>query len=147
MTEPYVSAALRRLVTARAAACCEYCRCQTTYAAQSFSIDHIIPRQAGGLTQDDNLALACQGCNGHKATRTMALDPVSGVLTTLFHPRQQRWGEHFKWSEDCTEIIGLTPIGRATVAALHLNRSGLVNMRRILYAAGEHPPVEMFPAS
>jgi HNH endonuclease len=143
MTEPYVSAALRRLVTARAAACCEYCRGQTKYAAQSFSIDHIIPRQAGGLMQDDNLALACQGCNGHKAMRTMALDPVSGVLTTLFHPRQQRWGEHFRWSEDFTEIIGLTPVGRATVAALHLNRSGLVHMRRILFAAGEHPPVEM----
>src|SRR2546422_6048903 len=47
--------------------------------------------------------------------------------------------------EDFTEIIVLTPVGRATVAALHLNRSGLVNMRRILYAAGEHPPIEMFP--
>src|SRR5262245_1280506 len=125
MTEPYVSAALRRLVVARAAVCCEYCWCQTKYAAQSFSIDHIIPRQAGGVTQDDNIALACQGCNGHKATRIMASDPVSGLVAPLFHPRQQRWGEHFRWSEDFTEIIGLTPVGRATVAALHLNRSGL----------------------
>ena len=75
----------------------------------------------------------------------MASDPVSGLVTPLFHPRQQRWGEHFRWSEDFTEIIGFTPAGRATVAVLHLNRSGLVNMRRILYAAGEHPPIEMFP--
>ena len=142
MTEPYVSAQLRRLVTERAAECCEYCRCQAQYSAQSLSIDHIIPRQAGGLTQADNLALACQGCNGHKSTHTMALDPLTGLVTPLFHPRQQRWREHFRWSVDCTEVVGLTPVGRATVEALQLNRSGLVNMRRILYAAGEHPPVE-----
>ena len=143
MTEPSVSAALRRLVTARAASCCEYCHCQAKYAAQSFSIDHIIPRQGGGLTQADNLALACQGCNGHKATRTIAMDPVTGVLTPLFHPRQQRWSEHFGWSADFTEVIGLTAVGRATVEALKLHRPGLANMRRILYAAGEHPLVEL----
>lgn len=143
MTEQYVSAQLRRLVTERAAECCEYCRCQAKYSAQSLSIDHSIPRQAGGLTQADNLALACQGCNGHKATHTMALDPLTGLVIPLFHPRQQRWSGHCRWSVDCTEIVGLTPVGRATVEALQLNRSGLVNMRRILYAAGEHPPGEM----
>ena len=111
MTEPYVSAALRRLVITRAAACCEYCGCQTKYAAQSFSIDHILPRQAGGETHEENLALACQGCNGHKAARTMARDPVSGVVTPLFHPRQHRWGDHFQWSEDSMEILGLSPWG------------------------------------
>jgi hypothetical protein len=36
----------------------------------------------------------------------------------------------------------MTPIGRAPVEALHLNRPGLVNLRRILHAAGEHPPPE-----
>ena len=76
----------------------------------------------------------------------MASDPRSGLVTPWFHPRQQRWGEHCRWSEDCPEIIGLTPVGRATVAALHLHRSGLVHMRRILSAAGEHPPSAMFPA-
>jgi hypothetical protein len=60
----------------------------------------------------------------------------------LYNPREQRWDEHFSWSEDYLRITGLTPIGRATVEALRLNREGLVNMRRILYAVGEHPPQE-----
>jgi len=58
----------------------------------------------------------------------------------LFHPREQSWDEHFAWNEDFTLILGLTPTGRATIEALHLNRSGLVNLRRVLYAIGEHPP-------
>ena len=58
----------------------------------------------------------------------------------LFHPREQRWEEHFTWNSDFTLIIGLTPTGRATISALQLNRSGLVNLRRVLYAIGEHPP-------
>jgi hypothetical protein len=63
-------------------------------------------------------------------------------LVPLFNPRQQRWDEHFAWSEDSLRITGLTPVGRATVEALQLNREGLVNMRRVLYAVGEHPPQE-----
>jgi hypothetical protein len=38
-------------------------------------------------------------------------------------------------------IIGRTAIGRATVAALQINRTELLNLRRVLRAAGEHPPV------
>jgi hypothetical protein len=62
-------------------------------------------------------------------------------LHPLFNPRQQKWGEHFNWSENFTRIIGLTPTGRATVVSLQLNREELLNFRRILFAAGEHPPV------
>lgn len=106
-------------------------------------MDHIIPREAGGLTIAENLAQSCQGCNGHKATKTSACDPVTGVLVPLYHPRQQRWDEHFAWSEGFLRITGLTPVGRATVEALQLNREGLINMRRVLYAVGEHPPQEI----
>jgi len=90
----------------------------------------------------DNLALACQGCNNHKYTKTEGYDPVTGDMVPLYHPRRQRWRDHFAWNEDFTLIIGLTPTGRATVETLWLNREGLVNLRRILYALGEHPPVE-----
>jgi hypothetical protein len=48
----------------------------------------------------------------------------------------------FGWSDDFTLIVGLTPIGRATVEALQLNREGLVNLRQVLYAMGIHPPPE-----
>jgi hypothetical protein len=61
----------------------------------------------------------------------------------LYHPRQQHWHDHFAWNNDFTLIIGLTPTGRATIQALHLNRSELVNLRRVLYAMGEHPPTDI----
>lgn len=61
----------------------------------------------------------------------------------LYHTRQQQWSDHFAWNDDdFTLIIGLTPIGRATVEVLQLNREGVVNLRRVLYAMGEHSPVE-----
>jgi len=50
-----------------------------------------------------------------------------------------RWHEHFAWSDDYTEVLPLTAIGRVTVLVLHLNRTGLVNLRRMLHAMGEHP--------
>lgn len=132
--------ALRQHVERRAQGCCEYCRSQSRFSTQSFSLDHISPRSAGGPTVLDNLALACQGCNSHKYCRTAALDPVSQRLTPLFHPRQQRWEEHFAWDGNYELVIGITATGRATVDVLHLNREELVNLRRVLYVAGEHPP-------
>ena len=143
MTEKYIPAELRRLVVERARSCCEYCRYPGRYAPQTLPVDHIIPREAGGQTVAENLAQSCQGCNGHKAAKTSAADPVTGLLVPLYHPRQQRWDEHFAWSEDSLRITGLTPVGRATVEALQLNREGLINMRRVLYAVGEHPPQEI----
>ena len=142
MTEKYVPAELRRQVTQRARGCCEYCRCQAQYSPQSLSIEHVIPKCAGGLAELDNLALSCQGCNAHKAAKTATADPATGLPVPLFHPRRQSWSEHFSWSEDFTEIFGLTPTGRATVEALKLNRAGLVNLRCVLYAEGSHPPSE-----
>lgn len=128
MADEAVPASLRRAVAERAAGCCEYCWSQSAFAAQVFSVDHIVPRHAGGRTTSGNLALCCQGCNNHKYTKTKGLDPISGELVSLYHPRRQRWLDHFAWSHDYSLILGLTPTGRATVAALRLNRPGLVNL-------------------
>ncbi len=137
--EERVTAAQRRIVLARARGHCEYCHSQARFATQSFTVEHILPRYIGGETTLDNLALACFGCNGHKHTKTHAPDPETGVKVTLFHPRRELWAAHFTWSAEYTHIIGLTPTGRATVAALHLNRPELINLRRVLHAVGEHP--------
>lgn len=142
MPEPRGGGGRGAQVRSRARSRCEYCRSQERFATQSFSVEHIIPTQAGGDGEPENLALACQGCNNHKYIKTHALDPVTGELVRLFHPRQQAWLDHFIWSYDFTWIIGLTPTGRATVEALRLNREGLVNLRRALFAVGEHPPAE-----
>lgn len=140
MSERRVTAQQKRVVVKRAQGCCEYCRSQARFAMQSFSVEHIVPRSRGGKTTLDNLALACQGCNNHKYIKTEGQDPVTGEFVSLYHPRQQRWRDHFAWNEEFTLIIGLTTTGRATVETLRLNREGLVNLRRTLYAMAEHPP-------
>ena len=142
MSESRITARQRATIVERARGCCEYCRSQARFAIQPFSVEHIIPRDRGGQTILDNLALACQGCNNHKYTKIAGQDPVTGELVPLYHPRQQRWRDHFAWNDDFTLIIGMTPAGRATVEVLQLNRDGLVNLRRVLYAMGEHPPAE-----
>jgi hypothetical protein len=58
----------------------------------------------------------------------------------LFHPQQNRWHEHFSWNEDGTQIVGLTPTGRATIAALKMNRQQMIRVRRMWVAMNEHPP-------
>ena len=107
---------------------------------QTFSAEHIEPRSQGGKTTSANLAWACQGCNNHKYNKSSARDPVTGDVVPLFHPRRRRWADHFAWNENATLIMGISPSGRATVETLLLNRIGLVNLRRILFAVQEHPP-------
>jgi HNH endonuclease len=132
-------APLRHTVEQRAKGRCEYCQSPAKYATQRFALEHIIPRSQGGGTSLENLALACQGCNNHKYNKIKSGDPVTNQLVELFHPRIQRWQDHFTWDERFERIIGLTAAGRATVEALQLNRIELINLRRLLYAAGEHP--------
>lgn len=136
-----ISKQTRRAVAERAKGCCEYCYSQERFAPVSFSVEHIIPRQVGGASAIDNLALSCQECNNHKYIKIKAYDPASDELVPLYHPRQHHWAEHFTWSDDFTFIIGISPTGRATIEALQLNRQGVVNLRRVLYEMAEHPPI------
>jgi HNH endonuclease len=141
MAEGGLTASLRRAVIERARGCCEYCFSQSDFATQPFSIEHVFPRSKGGSNDPENLALSCQGCNAHKYNKTEGTDPLTRLPAPLFHPRRQLWGEHFTWNDDFTYIIGLTPTGRATIAVLKMNRKQLINLRRALFAVGEHPPL------
>ena len=140
MRKSRISESLRNAVIERARGCCEYCMSQLRYSMQSFSIEHVVPFDKGGETVLENLALACQGCNNHKYTKTEGYDPVSRKMAPLYNPRKQEWKEHFAWNDDFTIIVGTSPTGRATVDALRLNRPGLVNLRQLLVAARKHPP-------
>jgi hypothetical protein len=146
MSDKHVPADMRRQVAERARGCCEYCRSQVLYSMDSFSVEHILPASEGGASVPENLAFSCQGCNSHKYRKTQGRDPLTGDSVPLFHPRQQRWSEHFSWDESFSKVSGLTPVGRATMAALHLNREGLVNWRRAMRAFGVHPPEEPNPS-
>ena len=142
MTGQRVRAESRRRVFERARRCCEYCRSPEQYSPDPFAVEHIIPVIKGGTATLDNLALSCQGCNGHKHTKEEAPDPITGSVVPLYHPRKQRWRDHFAWRAGAKFIDGLTPTGRATVEALRMNRPELVNLREVLYAAQKHPPAE-----
>ena len=130
----------RRLVAERAGFRCEYCLTPAGLAPSPYSAEHILPRSRGGTFVLENLAFSCQGCNGHKAAKTVATDPATQKTVPLFHPRHQEWREHFGWTADGTKIEGKSPAGRATVLALQLNRSGLQNLRRLMVLADLHPP-------
>lgn len=103
-------------------------------------IDHIIPEVAGGPTIWENLCVACHSCNEFKGAQVESKDPLTGRRVRLFHPRQQLWSEHFCWSEDSANVIGLTPVGRATVVALNLNHPIIVEARHRWARVGWHPP-------
>ncbi len=135
-----ISDRLRSRIRHRANGLCEYCICPAELTSAPFHCEHILPVSAGGATTLDNLAWACPSCNHQKHTKTHALDPQTDRQTPLFHPRRQRWNQHFQWSENLIYIVGRTPIGRATVEALNLNRQELINLRQLLIGAGEHPP-------
>ena len=133
-----IPAPLRRLVIQRAANRCEYCGLSQTGQAATFHIDHIIPVVAGGATTADNLALACVSCSLRKSARQTAVDPQTGKDTPIYSPRKDRWQEHFHWED--VRVVGLTPMGRATVAALQMNRPVILAIRAEEKVFNRHPP-------
>ena len=95
MARSKISDALKKQVANLAQGCCEYCKSQIRFSPNSFEIDHIIPISRGGLSQLENVALACPQCNSHKSDKVSAIDPVSKQIVPLFHPRQMHWTDHF----------------------------------------------------
>jgi hypothetical protein len=137
-----VSQAKKEQIANRAGYCCEYCRSNTDFSPDPFSVEHIIPLSKEGSSAMNNLAYSCQGCNNRKYTHIEAINPVTTEVVRLFHPRKDKWIDHFQWSLDKTVIIGITPPGRASVSKLGLNRKGVVNLRQFLIEIGGHPPEE-----
>jgi hypothetical protein len=101
------------------------------------SVDHIVARQHHGTDDPDNLALACLSCNLHKGPNIAGIDPDTGQLAPLFHPRRDHWDQHFRWNG--ARLIGLTPTGRVTVDLLAINDERNVVAREALIAEGRFP--------
>jgi hypothetical protein len=138
----YIPEALRQQVTARAKARCEYCLLHEDHAFFTHEIDHIHAEKHGGDTVEANLCLACADCNRHKGSDLCSLDPQTGDVVALFHPRQEKWSEHFRLI-DTGIIEPLTASGRVTERILRFNRVDLVADRARLIALGgytEHMP-------
>jgi 5-methylcytosine-specific restriction endonuclease McrA len=124
-----MDAATRAAVRARARDRCEYCqREQSTSPLIPLQIEHVTARKHGGTDDLENLALACAECNLHKGSDLTGIDPHSGELTPLFHPRRDRWDDQFEW--DDLHIVGRTAVGRTTVRLLQLNSPARLRVRR-----------------
>jgi len=118
-----------------------YCLSPQYLVMARLEIEHILPRAKGGTDEESNLWLSSPLCNRYKADWTVARDPETGEVTALFNPRLQLWSEHFRWSADGLRIIGQTPVGRATVAALHIaDDPDALLVRAFWVLAGWHPP-------
>lgn len=125
----YLSEELRTRVQQADHRRCAYCLSSEVNTGIPLTIDHIHPTSRGGETAFDNLCLACRPCNEFKSDAVGVEDPLTGEVVALFHPRRQRWRDHFAWSGDGILIEGQTAVGRATVVALRMNRAAIVAAR------------------
>lgn len=130
----------RALVKRRARGRCEYCQSPEDFESDTFELEHIIPLVRNGSNELDNIAFSCSGCNNRKGIKIGSLDPITLLSMSLFNPRQDEWQDHFQWSDNALQLIGRSPVGRATIDSLDLNRTGCMNLRRALIAIQEHPP-------
>src|SRR5260370_33397835 len=86
-----LTAAVRRRALDR----CEYCHIPQVAFRRPFHIEHIVARQPGGGTELDNLALACWLCDRKKGPNLTGIDPETGDIVPIFHPRKDEWTSHF----------------------------------------------------
>ena len=132
-----MKAALRRLVRLRAGNRCEYCRIhQSDDPFLTFHLEHIIAKKHHGSDRPSNLAWSCQKCNRAKGPNLAGR--IKGKIVTLFHPRRQKWGRHFRWIG--ARIAGKTNAGKATVLVLDLNAPERIALRSALIATSTFPP-------
>jgi hypothetical protein len=136
----YISEATQNQVRQRAKYLCEYCHASEKWQYVTFTVDHVIPLNKGGVNSIENFALACFHCNRQKSDKVIVIEEATGAEVVLFNPRIDYWEEHFIWSADALRIIALTATGRVTVATLAFNRERIINIRAADKEIGRHPP-------
>ena len=125
------------LVKARAHGRCEYCLMHQSLQGATFHVEHILPQSKGGSDVPENLAWCCPSCNLRKSDRVEGADPLTGGVVALFNPRLNVWSDHFGW--EGYEVVGKTPIGRSTIAALQMNGGRRMAIRRAEQQFGLFP--------
>jgi hypothetical protein len=129
----YIPTSTRHLVAERANYACEYCLIPQSSTIKH-QIEHILPQQHGGGSEENNLAFSCPKCNRYKGTNVAAYDTETGALTPLFNPRTQVWSKHFRIEYGV--ITPLTPEGRVTERIFRFNDLERVEERREQIEAG-----------
>jgi hypothetical protein len=132
-----ITPSLRRLVADRADRLCEYCLIHEEDTFLGCEVDHIISRKHGGQTEVSNLAYACVFCNRYKGTDLGSLIVDSREIVRFFHPRLDRWYEHF--GLEALEIVPKTEIGEVTGRILRFNDRERLLEREALVEFGLYP--------
>lgn len=115
---------------------CEYCQAPEIVFNFPFEVEHIIPISRQGANTPANLALSCRSCNLRKGSR------ITGNLAALnsnfafFHPRNEKWHEHFYVNPELGMIAGITPTGEVTVKYLEMNSPAQVVARQLWIRLG-----------
>lgn len=125
---------LRQAVRQHARLRCEYCHLAEIHSSLSFEIEHIIAEKHGGDSEFENLAWSCRYCNSYKGSNIAGIDPSTKRIVPLYHPRRERWDEHFYWHGSL--LVGLSPQARATIAVLRINHPELIALRQSLITEG-----------
>jgi hypothetical protein len=116
-------------VAARAAHRCEYCHAPEVIFNFPFEVEHVCPVSLDGADHFSNLALSCRPCNLFKTDQVRGRDDLTNSIVPLFHPRSDKWNEHFAINCETGSIVGLTPVGRATVNSLRMNAPSQMQAR------------------
>lgn len=127
------------VVSERADHRCEYCHAPESVFNFPFEVEHIIPVSLEGTSAKENLALACRSCNLRKGSRTSGNAPVSSDEVRFFHPRKDKWCEHFHAICDSGRITGTTTIGEVTIKYLEMNSVAQVKARSLWILLGLFP--------
>jgi len=72
-----------------------------------------------------------------QGTDLTSRDPEMGQISLLFHPRKDKWADHFRLNG--AHIEALTPIGRVTMELLQFNKPQRIKEREILIALNRYP--------
>ena len=75
----------RRNVYLRDQHTCQYCG--RRFAEEELNLDHVVPRDRGGVTSWENIVTACVRCNSRKANRL----PEQAGMTLRRAPAKPRW--------------------------------------------------------
>lgn len=135
MSKTRISPTLRKIVVDRAQNCCEYCLMPNIFSLVAFEVDHVIAEKHGGETTVENLALSCATCNQHKGSDIASVDPETGEIVPLYHPRNQAWSQHFKVIN--AQIMPLTANARVTIRLLRFNDPERIAERALFLKAQE----------
>ena len=132
----YVPIELRRQTATRAEGLCEYCLIHEDDTFMGCQVDHIVSEKHGGLTDLNNLSIACTCCNRAKGSDIGSVT-IAGLFCRFFNPRIDNWSDHFVLNG--FRIVSRTDIGEVTARILEFNAIDRLLEREELARQGRYP--------